>query len=90
MKRSKFSIYKDQDRLCISPYPTKSIGNSEVTEISSKIITALKSKKEVYKKDVVRDNKLACFERKNILLEMKWLIEQGYISEFSDSRIKLN
>ena len=90
MKRSKFSIYKDQDRLCISPYPTKSIGNSEVTEISSKIITAIKSKKKVYKKDIVKDNKLACFERKNILLEMKWLIEQGYISEFSDSRIKLN
>tara|TARA_B100001093_G_scaffold239479_1_gene229380 strand:- start:2531 stop:3775 length:1245 start_codon:yes stop_codon:yes gene_type:complete len=89
MKKSKFSVYKINDVLFVSPHKLNKIANNNLSKVASEIINVIHNNKNISRKDLVKNQELAKFDIKDIVLEIRWLIHQGFISIYSDSRIKI-
>ena len=89
MKKSKFSVYKISDLLFVSPHKLNKVADNNLTIVASEIIKIIQKNKNISKKELVKNQELEKFNIKDIVLEIRWLVHQGFISIYSDNKIKI-
>lgn len=89
MKKSKFSVYKISDLLFVSPHKLNKVADNNLTIVASEIIKIIQKNKNISKKELVKNQELEKFSIKDIVLEIRWLVHQGFISIYSDNKIKI-
>lgn len=92
LKKSNFAIFKysDKKRTFASAYRKAKIGDAPLNKISEKIVAVLGTLGEVKKIALLNHNELGGVERKNLLIELKWLTKGGFVTEFSNGNLVLN
>jgi len=53
-------------------------------------LSALKTTKEKKKGVLIKEGSLKELETKDILLELKWMVKEGYVTEFADGILEIN
>lgn len=89
MKKSKFSVYKISDLLFVSPHKLNKVADNKLTIVASEIIKVIQKNKNISKKELVKNQELEKFSVRDIVLEIRWLVHQGFISIYSDNKIKI-
>ena len=89
MKKSKFSVYKISDLLFVSPHRLNKVADNKITLIASEIIKVIQKNKNISKKELVKNQELEKFKIEDIVLEIRWLVHQGFISIYSDNKIRI-
>jgi hypothetical protein len=92
LKKSNFAIFKhsDKKRTFASAYRKAKIGDAPLNKISEKIVAVLGTVDEVKKIALLNHNDLREIDRKNLLIELKWLTKGGFVTEFSNGILVLN
>ena len=92
LKKSNFSIFKYSDKKITFACAYKPNKNKQANISSSaqKILSFLLKTNETKKGMLLKTNELDCLTSKDILLELKWMVKEGYISEFSNGVITVN
>ena len=91
-KKSNFTIFKSNEKkhTYASAYKRRNLDSNSLNEISTKIIGVLKKEKIIKKGKLVKIEELVKFESKKVLIEIKWLVKEGYISEFANGNLSIN
>lgn len=90
LKRSKYCIFKKGEIIYVRQANRKSIENFETKKLTSEIIAIISSDSKVSKKSLSTKLQQKGFDLKELVLELKWLVKEGYINEYSDSSLELN
>ena len=91
-KKSNFTIFKSNEKkhTYASAYKRRNLDSNSLNEISTKIIGVLKKEKIIKKGKLVKIEELVKFESKKVLIEIKWLVKEGYVSEFANGNLSIN
>lgn len=92
LKKSNFFIFKysEKKHTYACAYKRNKPDEKQLTERVQKILKFLKETKESKKSQIIRNEKLKNLDPKIILLELKWLVKEGYITEFADGSVSIN
>ena len=90
LKRSKYCIFKKGEIIYVRQANRKSIENFKTKKLTSEIIAIISSDSKVSKKSLLTELQQKEFDLKELVLELKWLVKEGYINEYSDSSLELN
>lgn len=87
IKRAGFHLIKINKKTYITWVKNKIYDLNMLSDLSKNIINQVKKNKITKKKNVLESNKIFKHPKKNVLLEIKFLINEGYLRELSDSSI---
>lgn len=87
IKRAGFHLIKLNKKTYTTWVNNKKYDFNMLSDLSKNIINQIEKNKITKKKDVLGSNKVFKHSKKNILLEIKFLINEGYLRELSDSSI---
>ena len=92
LKKSNFSIFKfgQKKYLYACGIKPKSIDLKLLSNNCIKIIKLIKDHKNIKKIDVLNNMNDEKLKKDFILNELKWLLSEGYIKEFSDGTVTVN
>ncbi len=90
LKRSKYCIFKKGEIIYVRQANRKSIEHFKTKKLTSEIIAVISSDSEISKKSLLTKLQQKGFDLKELVLELKWLVKEGYINEYSDSSLELN
>ena len=92
LKKSNFAIFKysDKKRTFASAYRKAKVGDAPLNKISEKIVAVLGTLDEVKKVALLNHDDLGEMDKKNLLIELKWLTKEGFVTEFSNGILVLN
>ncbi len=90
LKRSKYCIFKKGEVIYVRQANRKSLVNFKTKKLTSEIIAIISSDTKISKKDLLTKLQQKKFDLKELVLELKWLVKEGYINEYSDSSLELN
>lgn len=92
LKKSNFSIFKYSDKKITyaCAYKPNKETKTAVSSTAQKILSVIKKDKETKKGALLKTKALESLSSKDILLELKWMVKEGYISEFSNGIITVN
>ena len=92
LKKSNFSIFKYSDKKITyaCAYKPNKDAKSSVSIAAQKILSTIEKGKEIKKGTLLKSKALESLTSKDILLELKWMVKEGYISEFSNGVITVN
>ncbi|MBN37081.1 MAG: hypothetical protein CMI29_01310 [Opitutae bacterium] len=92
LKKSNFFIFKysEKKHTYASAYKSNKPDEKQLTERVQKILKFLKETKENKKSQIIRSEKLGDLDPKIILVELKWMVKEGYITEFADGSVSIN
>ena len=92
LKKSNFFIFKysEKKHTYACAYKKNKPDEKELTERVQKILKFLKETKESKKSKIIRNEKLGNLDPKIILVELKWMVKEGYITEFADGSVSVN
>ena len=62
----------------------------KLSKNAQRILSLIKESKEIKKAKFLKEVNLKDIEPKEILRELKWMVTEGYITEFSSGVIKAN
>jgi hypothetical protein len=85
-----FGKPKEGEIIYVRQANRKSIENFETKKLTSEIIAIISSDSKVSKKSLSTKLQQKGFDLKELVLELKWLVKEGYINEYSDSSLELN
>jgi hypothetical protein len=87
IKRAGFHLIKFDKKTYATWVKNKKYDLNMLSELSKNIINHVKKNKVAKKKSIIELNNVIKNSKKNILLEMRFLINEGYLRELSDSSI---
>lgn len=89
LKKSKYIIYKKNNTTFVCNSVARNCDSTILNKKSEKIIKTILNIQDspVSIKKLISDNELSSFTTSVILKELKWLVKEGYIREFSNSTI---
>ena len=92
LKKSNFTVfrYSEKKLTFASAYQRKELKGATLNETSEKITSAIGKGQEVNKATLLNDEALGEIDRKSILIELKWLIKEGYVTAFGNGILVLN
>jgi len=92
LKKSNFAIFKysEKKRTFASAYRKAKVGDAPLTKSSEKIVAVLGMLDEVKKAALLNHDDLRDINKKNLLIELKWLTKEGFVTEFSNGILVLN
>ena len=90
LKRSKYCIFKKGEIIYVRQTNRKSIEHFKTKKLTSEIIAVISSNSKISKKSLLTKLQQKEFDLKELVLELKWLVKEGYINEYSDSSLELN
>jgi hypothetical protein len=92
LKKSNFSIFKYSDKKITyaCAYKPNKDSKTTVSIAAQKILSTIEKGKEIKKGTLLKSKALESLTSKDILLELKWMVKEGYISEFSNGVITVN
>lgn len=90
-KKSKLVIYKKQNSTFVCNSIARSIDTVSLNKKSTLIIDAISEieNSTIEIKKLISNNKLATISTTELLKELKWLVKEGYVREFSNSSVCL-
>ena len=88
-KKSGFYIFKygPKSFLFASGPKHKPIEITKISENCVKIVNIIQSNKSVKILTILSQSEQIELDKKQILIELKWLVKEGYIREFSDGTV---
>ena len=90
LKRSKYCIFKKGEIIYVRQANRKSIEHFKTKKLTSEIIAVISSDSKITKKSLLTKLQQKEFDLKELVLELKWLVKEGYVNEYSDSSLELN
>jgi len=92
LKKSNFSIFKysEKKRTFASAYKRCKAGGTPLSKTSEKLVTILAKLGETKKVALLNHEDLGEIDKKSLLIELKWLTKEGFVSEFSNGILILN
>ena len=92
LKKSNFAIFKysDKKRTFASAYRRTKVGKISLSKISERIVAVMGKLPEVKKVALLNHEKLKEIDKKNLLIELKWLTKEGFVTEFGNGVLVLN
>ena len=92
LKKSNFFIFKytEKKHTYACAYKRNKPDEKQLTERVQKILKFLKETKENKKSQIIRNKRLEDLDPKIILVELKWMVKEGYITEFADGSVSVN
>ena len=92
LKKSNFTVFRYSEKkfTFASAYQRKELKDATLNETSEKITSAMGKGQEVNKATLLNDEALGEIDRKSILIELKWLVKEGYVTEFGNGILVLN
>ena len=90
LKRSKFCIFKKDEVIYVRQANRKSIETFKTNKLTTEIIAVISSDLNVSKKSLLTKLQQKGFNLKEVVIELRWLVKEGYINEYSDSFLELN
>ena len=90
-KKSKFTLYKKNKETYISACKAKSLESIKLNKIAESIIEFVSGSTAapLMIKEMISHESFKAHSRKEILVELKWLVKEGYLREFSNSSISI-
>ena len=90
-RKSKFTLYKKNKETYISACKPKSLESIKLNKIAESIIEFVSSSTAtpLMIKEMLSHESFKAHSRKEILVELKWLVKEGYLREFSNSSISI-
>ena len=92
LKKSNFTIFKfsEKKHTYACAYKKRTIEGKKLGANSEKIINLLKKSSQIKKSNFIKDKGLEDIGPRDILIELKWLVKEGYIYEFPNGSIGMN
>ena len=92
LKKSNFAIFKysDKKRTFASAYRKVKVGEVPLNKIAEKIVAVLGKLDEIKKVALLNHEDLKEIDKKNLLIELKWLTKEGFVTEFGNGILVLN
>ena len=92
LKKSNFAIFKysEKKRTFASAYRRAKVGDAPLNKTSEKIVAVLGMLDEVKKSVLLNHDDLSDIDKKNLLIELRWLTKEGFVTEFSNGILILN
>jgi hypothetical protein len=92
LKKSNFAIFKysDKKRTFASAYRKAKVGEIPLNKIAEKIVAVFGKLDEVKKVALLNHEDLREIDKKNLLIELKWLTKEGFVTEFGNGILVLN
>lgn len=92
LKKSNFTVFRYSEKkfTFASAYQRKELKDATLNETSEKITSAMGKGQEVNKATLLNDEALREIDRKSILIELKWLVKEGYVTQFGNGILVLN
>ena len=90
-RKSKFTLYKKNKETYISACKAKSLESIKLNKIAESIIEFVSGSTAapLMIKEMISHDSFKAHSRKEILVELKWLVKEGYLREFSNSSISI-
>ena len=92
LKKSNFTIFKysEKKHTYACAYKRNKIEGKQLSKNAQKILSLLKKSKESKKAVLLKDTDLEALSSKDILVELKWMVKEGYVTEFANGSIAVN
>jgi hypothetical protein len=92
LKKSNFTIFKysEKKHTYACAYKRNKVEEKQLSKNAQKILSLLKKSKESKKAALLKDKNLEALGSKDILVELKWMVKEGYIIEFANGSIAVN
>ena len=92
LKKSNFTIFKHSEKkhTYACAYKRNNLQDNQLSKTAQKILSALKTTKEKKKGVLIKEGILKELETKDILLELKWMVKEGYVTEFAEGILEIN
>ena len=92
LKKSNFAIFKytEKKRTFASACRRAKVGDAPLNKTAEKIVAVLGMLDEVKKAALLNHDDLRDIDKKNLLIELKWLTKEGFVTEFSNGILVLN
>ncbi len=92
LKKSNFTLFKysEKKHTYACAYKRNNPQDNQISKTAQKILSALKTTKEKKKGVLIKEGSLKELETKDILLELKWMVKEGYVTEFADGILEIN
>ena len=90
-RKSKFTLYKKNKETYISACKPKSLESIKLNKIAESIIefVSTSTAAPLMIKEMISNESFKAYSRREILVELKWLVKEGYLREFSNSSISI-
>lgn len=92
LKKSNFTIFKysEKKRIFASAYKRSTVGDTPLSKTSEKVVAVMKKLTEIKKVALLNHEELKQIDKKTLLIELKWLAREGFVTEFSNGVLRLN
>jgi hypothetical protein len=92
LKKSNFTIFKysEKKHTYACAYKRNKVEEKQLSKNAQTILSFLKKSKEGKKAVILKDKELEALGSKDILVELKWMVKEGYITEFANGSIAVN
>ena len=92
LKKSHFTLFKysEKKHTYACAYKRNNLQDNQLSKNAQKILSALKKSKKNKKGLLLKEDSLKALEPKEILLELKWMVKEGYVTEFADGILEIN
>ena len=92
LKKSNFVIFKyfEKKRTFASAFRRKKARDAPLSKTSEMIVAAMRKGTESTKAALLNHEDLGEIDKKSLLIELRWLTREGYVTEFSNGVLILN
>jgi hypothetical protein len=92
LKKSNFTIFKfsEKKRTFASAHKRSRAGDTPLSKTSERVVTVMAKLTEIKKSALLNHEELKEIGKKNLLIELKWLTREGFVTEFSNGLLILN
>ena len=92
LKKSHFTLFKysEKKHTYACAYKRNKFQDNQLNKNALKILSALTKSKQNKKSVLLKEDSLKELETKEILLELKWMVKEGFVTEFANGLIEVN
>ena len=90
LKRSKFCVFKNEKGSFVRFGSRKKIQDSPTKELTSQILLDLSNASMLAKKSLIKTLRKKDYKLEEIVLELRWLVKEGYLNEYSNGMLETN
>ena len=92
LRKSNFYLFKfsEKKNTYACAFKRNKVDGKKLSKNAQRILSLIKESKEIKKAKFLKEVNLKDIEPKEILRELKWMVTEGYITEFSSGVIKAN
>ena len=86
----KFCVFKNEKGSFVRFGSRKKIQDSPTKELTSQILLDLSNASMLAKKSLIKTLRKKDYKLEEIVLELRWLVKEGYLNEYSNGMLETN